>query len=128
MEAQLADALRYTYSISAGMTPPPNECPKFDTKWSYNEAQVMEFWGMWSNPSLPLLLVPLWTGVVVHVRFLSRIKTWLFNHLLYLQPFNCVQTNDWWIELLILLKIIYLCAGELLAFDSIPWNHVTVLE
>ena len=45
--------------------PPPNECPRYDTKQSNGEAPVMlELWGMWNTLSLPLLLGPLWPGVV----------------------------------------------------------------
>ena len=32
---------------------------------------MLEFWGMWSTPSLPLLPGPLWPGVVVPDRVLS---------------------------------------------------------
>ena len=42
-----------------------NECPGYDTKLSDGEVPVMlEFWGMWSKPSLPSLPGPLWPGVV----------------------------------------------------------------
>ena len=38
----------------------PNECPGYDTKQSDGEVPVMlELWGMWSTPSLPLLPGPL---------------------------------------------------------------------
>ena len=36
-----------------------------------SEALVFEFWGIWSTPSLPLLLSSLWSGVVVVVRVSS---------------------------------------------------------
>ena len=49
---------------------------------------------MWITPSLPLLPDPLEPGVVVLVRISSMDQIELFNHLLYLIPFNCVQTND----------------------------------
>ena len=32
---------------------------------------MLEIWGMWSTPSLPLLPGPLWPGVVVPDRVLS---------------------------------------------------------
>ena len=42
-----------------------NEFPRYDTKQSDSEVPVMlEFWGMRSNPSLPSLPGPLWSGVV----------------------------------------------------------------
>ena len=46
---------------------------------------------MWITPSLPLLLQP---GMLVPVRVPSMGQIELFNHLLYLNPFNCVQIND----------------------------------
>ena len=43
----------------------PNECPGNDTKQSDGEVPVMlELWGMWSTPSLPLLPAPLWPRMV----------------------------------------------------------------
>ena len=33
----------------------PNECPGYDTKPFGGETPVLEFWGMWNTPSLPLL-------------------------------------------------------------------------
>ena len=44
------------------------------------------------NPLLPLLSGPLWLSVVVPVRVPSMGQIELFNHLLYLKPFKCVQT------------------------------------
>ena len=46
-------------------SPPPNECPGYDTKQSDGEVPAMlELWGMWSTPSLSSLPGPLWPGVV----------------------------------------------------------------
>ena len=43
-----------------------NECPGYDTKQSDGVVKVMlELWGMWSMPSLPLFPGPLWHGMVV---------------------------------------------------------------
>ena len=39
----------------------------------------------------------------------------LFNHLLYLEPYNCVQTNDQY-------------QIELFMLDSNAWNHWTVCK
>ena len=45
---------------------PPNKCPWYDTKQSDGEVPAMlEFWGMQSTPSLPLLPGPLWPSVVL---------------------------------------------------------------
>ena len=33
-----------------------NECPDNDTKLSDSEAPVLELWGIWITPSLPLFL------------------------------------------------------------------------
>ena len=64
--AQSAGAIEYTDCFSAeGVRSPPNECPGYDTKQSDGEVPaVLELWGMWSTPSLPLLPGPLWPGVV----------------------------------------------------------------
>ena len=56
---------------------------------------VLELWEIWSTSSLPILPGPLWSGELLSVRIPSIAKIELFNHLLYLKPFNCVQTNDW---------------------------------
>ena len=51
-------------SLQRGKTP-ANEFPWYDTKQSNGEVLVMlELWGMWSTPSLPLLPGPLWPGMV----------------------------------------------------------------
>ena len=52
--------------------PPTNEYPGHDIKPFDDKAPVMlEFWGMRSTPSLPLLPGPLWPGVVAPDRALS---------------------------------------------------------
>ena len=61
-----------TASLQRGKTPPPNECPGYDTKQSDGEVPaVLELCGMWSTPSLTLLPSPLWPGVVAPDRTLS---------------------------------------------------------
>ena len=51
---------------------PPNEGPGYDTRQSDDEVPVMlELLGMWSAPSLPLILDSLWIGVVEPERVLS---------------------------------------------------------
>ena len=51
--------------LCRGARLPPYECPGYDTKQSDGEVPAMlELWGMWSTPSLPLLPGPLWPGVV----------------------------------------------------------------
>ena len=75
---------------------------------------IQELSEMWSDQSLPLLPCPLWPGVVVPVRIPSLDRMELFNHLLYLNPFN-FQTNE-------------RCWIELLVFDSHTWNHLTVCK
>ena len=58
-------------------------------KQSDGKASVMlEFWGIWSTPSLPLLSGPPWLGVTAPDRVLSMDQKELFDIL------NCVQTND----------------------------------
>ena len=52
------------YSAEA-LDPTPNEYPGYDTKKSDGEVAVMlGLWGMQNTPSLPLLLGPLWSGMV----------------------------------------------------------------
>ena len=41
--------------------------------------RMMELWGMWSTPSLPLLPSPLWSGVVAPDRVLSIGQIELFD-------------------------------------------------
>ena len=60
---------------------------------SEGEIPVLEFLGMLSTPSLPLLPGSLWPGVVIPVWVPSIGQIELFNHFLYLKPFNRVQTN-----------------------------------
>ena len=45
---------------------------------------------------------PHWSTVIVPIRVLSMGQIELFNHLLFLKPFNCVLKN----ELLVYLKIL----------------------
>ena len=76
--------------------------PVYNTKLSDDEAPVMEPWGMWSTPSLPLLPCPHRSGVVVPVRVSSMGQIERFDYSLYLKPFKFVQTNEkCWIELLV---------------------------
>ena len=72
-----------------GLRPPSNDCRGYDTKPSHDEAFVLELWGIWSTSSLPLLLVPLWPEIPVKVLSIGQIQ--LFNHLLYLKPFDCAK-------------------------------------
>ena len=55
-------------------------CPRYDTKPSDSEASVLDLWGMWSVPSLPLLSGLLCPGVVVPVRVSYRGQIELFNN------------------------------------------------
>ena len=53
-----------TAPLQRGKTPPPNECPVYDTKQSDGEVPAMlKLWGMRSTPSLPFLPGPLWPRV-----------------------------------------------------------------
>ena len=54
--------VEYTDCISAEEYDSPNECPEYGTKQSDGEVPVMqELWGIRSTPSLPSLLIPLWS-------------------------------------------------------------------
>ena len=72
-----------TLTITSRAPPQPSD----------GEAPVLELWGMWSIPSLPLLSDSLWPRMILPVRVLSMGQIELFNHLLYLKPFNCGQTH-----------------------------------
>ena len=62
---------------------------------SDGEAQVLEFWLMWSTPLLPLLSDPLWYGAVVPVRIQSIGQIEIFNPFLKWKiSFHYVQTHD----------------------------------
>ena len=51
--------------LCRGVRPSSNECPRYDTKQSDGAVPAMlELWGMWSAPSLPLFPGPLWPSVV----------------------------------------------------------------
>ena len=63
---------------------PPNECPGYDTKQSDGKVPVMlEFWGIWSTPSLPVLPGTLWPRVVAidkgPIYGLNRTKPWFLE-------------------------------------------------
>ena len=78
----------YTVCISAeGQDLFSYKCLWYDIKPSDGEAPTLELWGIWSTPSLSLLLGPLLSGVVAPGRFLSMGQIELFDHL------NCMQTN-----------------------------------
>ena len=69
-------------------------CPGYDTD---GETPVLELRGIGNTPLFSLLPGPLWPGVVVPVRVPYMVQIELFNHLLYLKRFNCVQQNEYWI-------------------------------
>ena len=56
---------------------------------------------MWNTSSLPLFPGPLEAIVVVPDRVPSMNQIEIYNHILYVKPFNYDQTNDWLIELLL---------------------------
>ena len=68
-----------------------NVSPWYDPKVSDRETSVLELWKR-STLSLPLFPVPL--AAVLTIRVPSMVLIKLFNHLLYLKPFNSLQTND----------------------------------
>ena len=73
-----------------------NDYPRYDTKPSDGETPVLELCRMWNTPSVRLHLSFLRPRVVITVRVLSDGQIELLNHLLYLKPFNCAPTNDWY--------------------------------
>ena len=66
--------------------PPTNECLGYDIKQSDAEVPVMmELWRMGSTSSLPLLLGPLWPGVIASDKVLSTGQIEL----------NCILMLNW---------------------------------
>ena len=54
--AQSTEIVENTDYISVGdKTPPLTSVLMYDTKPSHGDAPILELWGMWSTPSLPLL-------------------------------------------------------------------------
>ena len=69
---------------------PPNKCPRYDTKQSDGEVPLtLDLWEMWSTPSLPSLLGPLWLRMVAPDRVLSMGQKELFWYL------NCILMLNW---------------------------------
>ena len=67
--AQAAGAVEYTDCVSAdGKDPHPTTTIVLDMTLNN---PVLELWGMWHNPSLPLLHGPLWSAMVAHGKVLS---------------------------------------------------------
>ena len=76
------------------------------------ESPVLETWGLWSTPLLPLLPDPLWPSKVVSVRIPSMGQIEIFDNLLYLKPFNRVQTNElWFVWIYLFTNFIYIWFG-----------------
>ena len=97
--AQLVGVIEYTNYIFIEEYESPNKCSGYDTKQSDGEASVMlELWGMWSTPSLPLLSGSFWSGVGAPDRVLSMDQIELncyhtkLNCLKFtVFPFNCIS-------------------------------------
>ena len=85
--SHLAGVVEYADCFSAEDI--PNECPGYDSETYDRDIIFLEFLGMSSSPSLPLLSDSVWP--IVRVLSMGQIE--IFNHLSYLKPFNCVQTN-----------------------------------
>ena len=63
--------LKWLYTFGSYLCIKENKPPEYDTKLSDGEAAVLDLWGMWSIPSLPLLPGTLRPEVVVYVWVLS---------------------------------------------------------
>ena len=72
--------------LCKGVPPPKKKCPGYETIHFDGEVSVMlELWGMWSKPSLPLLPGPLWPGMVAPDRAISMGQIEL----------NCILMLNW---------------------------------
>ena len=70
---QSAGDVEYTVCICGGRLDSFNECLGYDTKQTNGDAPVMlKLLGIWSAPSLLLLLCPLWPGVVAPDRVIDK--------------------------------------------------------
>ena len=101
--------------------PPPNECPRYDTKQSDGEVPVMlELRGMQSTPSL--LPGPLRPGVVTPdkgpIYGLNRTKSWFWQ-------LNCVLTfKQRAYEKEIFWQTVYSCSTELFEIELFAWKLI----
>ena len=80
----------------------PNKCSGYDTKQSDGVVpEMLEFWGMWSTPSLSLLLDPLWPRMVapdgvlslgqIELNCVLMVNSIAWNRTVL--TFNCVWTK-----------------------------------
>ena len=76
-------------STSAEGFDSPNESRRCGSKPFDGEVLVLELWGMWSTPSLPLLQVSLSPAEVAAVRVPSIGEMELFNQMINIT--NCVK-------------------------------------
>ena len=114
--------------LCRGVKLPPHESPRYNFKPSDSEASgMLELWGMWSTPSLPLLPGPLWPGMVAPEKGSIYESNRTRSHL------NWVQTNDLcWIELLEIELFdpltVYrqMTNVKLWLLYSNTWNHLSV--
>ena len=90
---QLARAVEYNCIYAERWDSLPHKCPGYSTKLSDGETPILELWGMWTTPSLPLLPGPLWSGVAVPARVLSLDQIKLFNHLTVCKLMTDVKLN-----------------------------------
>ena len=77
-----------------------NKCLGYGSKPFDIKVPVLEFWRMWSSPSLQLLPGSLRPRVVVRVRASSMDKIEILDNFFCLKPLNCEQANV--IEILVL--------------------------
>ena len=103
--------------LCRGVRPPTttNECPKYDTTQSDDEALVMlKLLGMQSTPLLPSLPAPLYSDKVLsrdHIELnCVHMLNWIVGNRTDL-TFNCVQANDW-------------CLIEFLVIHSNSWETI----
>ena len=96
---QSAGSVEYTNCSFAEGLDSPNECPRYDTNQSDDEAPIMlNLWEVQSAPSLPSLPGPLWLAVVVpeRVLFMGQIELFdiktIFKQMTYAK-LNCLKYN-----------------------------------
>ena len=122
--------------LCRGVRPPHNQCPGYDSQPTDCEVSViMEFRGMWSTPSLPLLPVllrPLYGSNRTKLWTLTKnevLQIGLFCHLNCLLVLNCTD----WNRTVFFTETVFLCFTELFEIEMF-WRltelfwHLTVCK
>ena len=100
-------------------------CPGYDTKTSDGEAIFLELLGRGTAPSLPLLLSPLWPGVVIPISVQSKSQKEMYNYsTAYKQKTNVKLHCSCCIA-----RVEIICVQiKLLVLNSNTWSNLSVYK